>query len=131
MKTFSKALCERIGCSGQEYLQVALKHCLHPQPLGLHHLFAFFPPATDLRLLENAGAARTEADLKDLLLEYRQHLNLHRGFLARRLKLRVSSSRLNRLFGRVMNDQVGTPKAKTAAVGRPALAARDCFLQPA
>jgi hypothetical protein len=105
LKTFAQALCEHVGCNAEDYIPTALKHCLYPQPRALHRLYAFLLPATDIRLLQEAGTVTTEDELDDLLLEYRQRLHLHGGFIEKRLRLRVSTGRLEKLFEHVQHRQ--------------------------
>jgi hypothetical protein len=105
LKTFAQTLCEHVGCAPKDYLRVALKHCLYPWPHSLHRLFALFVPTADIKLLKDAGMVTTDEQLEDLLLEYRENLELRGGFAARHLKLRISSGRLEELFKQVMAEQ--------------------------
>ena len=110
MKTFAQALCETVGCAPENYLRVVLKHCLYPRPRSFYRLFALFMPAADIQLLKDVGAATTEDDLNELLRDYRHDLQLHGGFVKQRLRLRVSTARLEQLFKRVMRAKTGPPE---------------------
>lgn len=110
MKTFAQALSESVGCAPDHFLRVALKHCLYPRPRSFYRLFALFVSAADIRLLKDVGAATTEDDLNELLREYRYQLGLHGGFVKQRLRLRVSTARLEKLFQRVMRAKTGPPE---------------------
>ena len=107
MKTFAQALCERVGCAPEDYLRVALKHCLYPRARALYWVFADFARVEDMELLEAAGAATSEEQLVELLRDYWDELHLRGGFLAKRYKLRVSGNRLQRLFVQVMRGEAG------------------------
>ena len=110
MKTFAQALCESVGCAPEDYLRVALKHCLYPRPRSFYRLFAPFVSAADLQLLKDAGAATTEDQLNELLREYRYDLQLNGGFLRKRLKLRVSTAHLEHLFKQMLRAHTGPPE---------------------
>jgi hypothetical protein len=101
-KTFAQGLCERFGCSPEEYLRVALKHCLHLQAQVWFSLFPSGVRAADVQLLEDTGAATTTRELRELLQEYCYRLELSGGFAAKRLKIRISCERLQRLWKRAM-----------------------------
>ena len=110
LKTFAQAFCGRVGCAPEDYLRVALKHCLYPRARVFAPALRFCAPAADIQLLEAAGAATTEQRLNDLLRDYRYQLHLRGGFLAKRLKLRVSGNRLQKLFTQVMRGESGRPE---------------------
>ena len=110
LKTFAQALCESVSCAPDQYLQVALKHCLYPRPRCCYRLFALFMSAADLKLLNDAGAATTEDQLNELVGDYRHDLQQHGGFWAKYLKLRISTTRLEQLFNRVMRGETGPPE---------------------
>jgi len=110
VKTFAQALCKRVGCAPEDYLRVALKHCLYPQARFFSRLFLFDRRAADIELLEDAGAATSEEQLRDLLRDYWIQLHLQGGFLAKCLKLRVSGERLQKLFAQVMHGETGPPE---------------------
>lgn len=112
MKTFSQALCQSVGCTPDEYLRVALKHCLYPRPRCCHRLFVPFLPAADLQLLTDAGAATSVKQFNELLNDYRCDFRVRSGFLQRRLKLRISTTRLEQLFKRLMRGETGLPEDK-------------------
>jgi hypothetical protein len=109
LKTFAQALCKRVGCAPEDYLRVALKHCLYPRARVFAPALRFCAPAADIQLLEAAGEATTEQQLNGLLRDYGYQLHLHGGFLAKRLKLRVSGERLHKLFAQVMRGETGPP----------------------
>jgi len=102
LKTFAHALCESVGCSPDKYLHVALKHCLYPRPRCCYRFFALFVPSADIQLLIDAGAATSVEKLNELLHYHRYDLNIRSGFLQRRFKLRISSTRLEYLFKQLM-----------------------------
>lgn len=106
MKTFAQAFCEHVGCAPEDYLPIALKRCLYPQAHFFYCILPFFARAADIELLEDAGAATSPEQLQDLLRDYRHELRSRGGFLAKRLKLRVSSKRLHKLFVQVMSGQI-------------------------
>jgi len=66
--------------------------------------------AADLQLLKDAGAATTEDQLNELLREYRYDLQLNGGFLRKRLKLRVSTARLEHLFKPMLRADAWPPE---------------------
>ena len=107
MKTFAQALCERAGSAPEDYLQVALKHCLYPRARLISRLFLFFARPEDIELLEAAGRATSEEQVRELLREYWDELHLRGGVLAKRYKLRVSGDRLLKVFGQVMRGEPG------------------------
>jgi hypothetical protein len=107
VKTFAQALCERVGCAPEDYLRVALKHCLYPRARVLSLVFAGYARVEDMELLEAAGAATSEEQLAELLREYWDELHLRGGFLAKRYKMRISSGRLQKLFTQVMHGEGG------------------------
>jgi hypothetical protein len=109
-KTFAEGLCERFGCAPEDYLQVALKQCLHIQARIWFSLFPTGLGEADVELLEETGAATTAKELQGLLREYCHRLELSGGFAAKRLKLRVSCGRLQKLWKRAM-------RGETASVG--------------
>lgn len=111
MKTFSQALCQSVGCTPDEYLRVALKHCLYPRPRCCYRLFVPFLSAADLQLLTDAGAATSVNQFNELLNDYRCDLQVRSGFFRRRLKLRISTTRLEQLFKRVMHAETPPPSA--------------------
>ena len=99
-------MCGRFGCAPEDYLRVALKHCLYPQARGLFRILPYsFARAADLKLLEEARAATSEEYLQELLREYWDEVHLRGGLLAKRWKLRVSGGRLLKLFEEVMRAE--------------------------
>ena len=107
MKTFAQALCERVGCAPEDYLRVALKHCLYPRARVLSLVFAGYARVEDIELLEAAGRVTSEEQLVELLREYWDELHLRGGFLAKRYKVRISGGRLQKLFTQVMRGETG------------------------
>jgi hypothetical protein len=91
-RTFAEALCERFGCAPEDYLRVALEHCLYPQARLVFRIPFTSARAADMKLLEEARVAPDEEYLEELLQDYWMQLHLRGGLLARRLKLRVSGS---------------------------------------
>ena len=104
MKTFAEALCQREGCAREQFVTEALKQCVYPHAAVFARLFRLRRPAADLELLELAGEAHTDDQLKELLRDYWYWLNVHGNFAARYLKVRVSGQRLRKLFARVMRE---------------------------
>jgi hypothetical protein len=102
MKIFAQALCEHFGCAPDDYLRVALKHCLYPQARVFFQLPPFHVRGADARLLEAARTVTREEALEELLREYRKDLHHHGGWLAKRCRLRVSGRRLLALLREVM-----------------------------
>jgi hypothetical protein len=105
LKTFGQALCESVGCAPERYLQVAFNYCLYPRPRALSRLFMLLVSPVDIQLLKDAGEVTTKEEFNELLNDYRQDLQRKHGFLATHLKFRISTTRLEQLFNRVMRAE--------------------------
>jgi len=62
-------------------------------------------------LLTDAGAATSVDDFSELLRDYRYDLNIRSGFLQRRFKLPISSTRLENLFKQLMPEAGASDEA--------------------
>jgi len=105
LKTFEETFCEHFGCPHDAYVKEAHKRCLHSQCAVFGIVARFFAPAEDRELLVQAGALTTREELQELVDDYHYRLNLSGGFMAHRLKTRISGDRLLDLFSQVMQTK--------------------------
>ena len=88
---------------GKSYLNNA---CIEPDASPYDFLLRVLD-TKDIALLEAAGRATSEEQVRELLREYWDELHLRGGVLAKRYKLRVSGDRLLKVFGQVMSGEPG------------------------
>lgn len=70
----------------------------------------------DLAYLDQMGQARSRAELKALVNDYRYSISLSSGFLARTLRLRLSGKRLLELYAKLGESSQSSPVGSPATV---------------
>jgi hypothetical protein len=101
-KTLAEAFCARHGCTMEEFRRRFFWRALHRHALPIAPLLQLGNHfAVDEDLIANCGRARSMHELREELLAHCHH-PLNRGWLRRRLALRVSTHRLRRLAGQYL-----------------------------
>jgi hypothetical protein len=103
MRTFAELFCQRYHIPPQRYAPAMFRRCLHRRAWLLLPLARLLPGrffAADYELIHEVGRLTRASGVSDeLALYYRQPGN--RGFLRRRLRLRISGARVSRLVHRL------------------------------
>jgi hypothetical protein len=94
---FKDAFADCFGCRPEDFSQEALKKCLYPHARAIWGFLEFSggPPALAAHaIMDLVAETVSKEDLLDAIKEYADGVRPNTGFLARRLKLRVSVERL-------------------------------------
>lgn len=97
VKNFETVYCERHGCSPARFRRQVFWATLHWHALPVAPFLLvsdYFAPDRDL--IAACGRARSMAEIREELDEYRYH-PLNSGWLRKKLALRISTHRLRRL----------------------------------
>jgi hypothetical protein len=111
MKTFAELFCAHYGIEPEHYLRTVFRVTLHRRALLLAPVLGLFAPdhfARDLSFIRCVGELQRPADLLDEIRYFYWH-PWNRGFLRRRLRLRVSAARMTKLVRLVMPDDSAGP----------------------
>jgi len=102
--TFEEAFCAHFNFPKERFAREAMRRSLYPCARRIWPLLDLLGgPAILIAkfLIDSAARTRGKQDLLDLFSEYRQDIQPQGGFLAKKLKLRVSTQRLL-----VLNDLI-------------------------
>ena len=94
---FKDAFADCFGCNPEDFSKEALKKVLYPHARSLWRFLEFGGGPAVLAaqaFMDLIAETRGKDDLLDAVREYRDDVRPNSGFLARRLKLRVSVERL-------------------------------------
>ncbi len=114
-KTFAELYCEQQAIRQENFEREVVERSLHPQARALRRLLQLLPGdffAADLELVRNVGRLIRPGDFAWEIADFHAH-PANRRTLRRRLKVRISISRLHQIVIRTFGEHA-------AHAGQPA-----------
>jgi hypothetical protein len=106
-KTFAQLFCEQNHVSRSDFERVLISRTLHPQAKALRRLLQLIPGdyfSTDVEFIRQIGLLTRAGD-------FGWEVSANRRILRRRLRLRLSITRLRRIVMRTFKEQATTVTA--------------------
>jgi hypothetical protein len=116
-KTFLELFCEQQGVAPEAFEHVVVEQSLHPQARALQNLLRMMPGdyfGADFELVRNVGKLTRANDFGWEVSDFHHH-PANRNALRRRLKVRLSISRLRALVMRTFAEEAGRIRIRDEA----------------
>lgn len=116
-KTFSDLFCAQHGVRAEDFARVLVERSLHPQARALRRLLELMPGdyfGPDLELVRNIGRLTSAGDFTWEVSDFHAHPS-NRRTLRRKLKVRLSISRLRRIVLRTFAERGPVATTKRVA----------------
>lgn len=112
LKTFAELYCEQQAIRREDFEHTLVERTLHPQARALRRLLQLLPGdffAADLELVRNVGRLTRSSDFAWEIADFHAHPGNRRA-LRRRLKVRISISRLRHIVNHTFGEHAAHAK---------------------